>query len=275
MEEKQYELQIFEYEEERQFRTLDIDGEPWFVLSDVCRELEIGNTSDAARRLDDDEKGVATIDTLGGSQRTTIINESGLYNLILNSRKPAAKKFKKWVTSEVLPSIRKMGGYVGSAKAVPADWKPFIDRLDMNWGAVPEGYFSVFKELADLMATLVTNGVEMNHKFIPDISVGLLWGRFWDERMMADDYGQRVQYLHNYPDYFPQARSNPQLAWAYPEEALVEFRRWARSVYLKEGLPKYLTSKQKDGTLPVGFKEAVLGAVGAPEPRKALKPPSF
>ena len=86
--------------------------EPWFVATDVCEALTISNVSDAVGRLDDDERGVGTVDTPGGAQEQTIINESGLYSLILTSRKPAAKAFKKWVTSEVLPSIRKTGSYL-------------------------------------------------------------------------------------------------------------------------------------------------------------------
>lgn len=88
--------------------------EPWFVLSDVCRVLEIANAGNAAARLDDDEKGIHTMDTLGGGQQMTIINESGLYSLILTSRKEAAKRFKKWVTSEVLPTLRRTGVYIMS-----------------------------------------------------------------------------------------------------------------------------------------------------------------
>lgn len=88
------------------------DGEPWFVAKDVCDALEIGNSRQAVSYLDDDEKGVTTNDTLGGTQQVSIINESGLYSLILRSRKPEAKKFKKWVTAEILPSIRKTGGYM-------------------------------------------------------------------------------------------------------------------------------------------------------------------
>lgn len=92
------------------------DGEPWFVAKDVCDALEIGNSRQAVSYLDDDEKGVTTNDTLGGTQQVSIINESGLYSLILRSRKPEAKKFKKWVTAEVLPSIRKHGAYATKAK---------------------------------------------------------------------------------------------------------------------------------------------------------------
>lgn len=96
-------------------RVITQDDGPRFVLADVCRVLEIGNTSDAARRLDDDEKGVDSIDTPSGVQQMTIINESGLYSLILTSRKAAAKRFRKWVTAEVLPAIRRTGGYIVAA----------------------------------------------------------------------------------------------------------------------------------------------------------------
>lgn len=97
-------------------RVVTKDKEPWFVAADVCALLTLGNTHMAIERLDDDEKGVSSIDTLGGSQEMTVVNESGLYSLILGSRKPEAKKFKKWVTSEVLPAIRKNGFYIDPTK---------------------------------------------------------------------------------------------------------------------------------------------------------------
>lgn len=104
----------------KSMRVIVRDGEPWFVAADVCEALTIGNVSLAVNGrpgrtdsgLDEDEKGIASVNTLGGDQEMAIINESGLYSLILTSRKPEAKKFKKWVTSEVLPSIRKTGAYV-------------------------------------------------------------------------------------------------------------------------------------------------------------------
>ena len=106
------ELTVFNNEEFGEIRTITIDSEPWFVAADVCRALEIGNPSMAVERLDDDEKGISTIDTLGGKQRMTIINEPGLYSLVLSSRKPEAKAFKRWVTHDILPTIRKTGGYM-------------------------------------------------------------------------------------------------------------------------------------------------------------------
>ncbi|MCB9628188.1 MAG: phage antirepressor KilAC domain-containing protein [Sandaracinaceae bacterium] len=87
------------------------DGGVSFVASDACNVLGIGNTSDGLRRLEDDEKGVDSIDTLGGRQMVSVVSEAGLYSLILGSRKPEAKRFKRWVTHDVLPSIRKTGGY--------------------------------------------------------------------------------------------------------------------------------------------------------------------
>lgn len=99
-------------------RTLERDGNPWFVLADVCRVLEIDNSRNAAARLDEDEKGVHTVDTPSGAQQMTIINESGLYSIVLTSRKPAAKRFKKWVTGTVLPAIRKDGAYIAGEEKV-------------------------------------------------------------------------------------------------------------------------------------------------------------
>ena len=86
-------------------------GDPWFVAKDACDCLEITNVSQACQTLDEDEKGIYKVYTLGGSQDMMLISESGLYTLIMRSNKPEAKVFRKWVTSEVLPSIRKTGGY--------------------------------------------------------------------------------------------------------------------------------------------------------------------
>lgn len=105
-------IQVFDFEDNA-VRVTDIDGEPWFVAADVCRVLALTNTSEAVKCLDDDEQSKYCLGS-GGSDRV-IINESGLYNLIFRSRKPEAKKFRKWVTAEVLPSIRKTGAYVASA----------------------------------------------------------------------------------------------------------------------------------------------------------------
>lgn len=104
-------------------------GEPWFVLGDVCRVLGLTTPAKSAARLDDDEKGVTTVHTLGGPQEVTILSESGLYALILTSRKPAAKRFRKWVTAEVLPEIRRRGRYEApGAAAAAADGPTLTER---------------------------------------------------------------------------------------------------------------------------------------------------
>lgn len=97
--------------EEHQVRVVAIDGEPWFVLADLCKVLEIVNVGNAAARLDDELKGVHSADTLGGRQDVTVVSEPGMYEVVLLSRKPEAKAFKRWITSEVLPTIRKTGSF--------------------------------------------------------------------------------------------------------------------------------------------------------------------
>lgn len=113
------ELQVFENPDFGQVRTVTKDGEPWFVAADVCRALEVDPT--ATRRLDDDEKNTLRL-TQGtsGNPNVTIVNEPGLYSLVLGSRKPEAKNFKRWITHEVIPSIRKTGSYSIQEPETPA-----------------------------------------------------------------------------------------------------------------------------------------------------------
>lgn len=111
------EMQVFEREEFGQIRTVTRDGEPWFVAVDVCRALEHSNVSSALERLDDDERSKLN---LGRQGETNVVNEPGLYTLVLGSRKPEAKAFKRWITHEVLPSIRKTGVYATDAKLMEA-----------------------------------------------------------------------------------------------------------------------------------------------------------
>lgn len=99
-------------------RVINKNDEPWFVAADVCRALEISNNRDALNRLDADEKDVALTDTLGGHQQMSIVNEPGLYSLVLGSRKPEAKAFKRWITHEIIPSIRKTGGYIAGQESL-------------------------------------------------------------------------------------------------------------------------------------------------------------
>lgn len=153
-------LQIFNNEEFGEIRTVEIDGEPWFVGKDIAQALGYSNTSDAIlKHVDEEDKGVAKCDTLGGTQNLTVINESGVYALVFGSKLESAKKFKHWITSEVLPQIRKTGSYAVAksptelivlmaqemdrqAKAV-LEVKEDVKRLESKIMTVPNEYYTV------------------------------------------------------------------------------------------------------------------------------------
>ena len=121
---------IFEFKGAR-VRVVFVDGQPWWVAKDVCEVLAIEKHRDAISRLDDDERGSVVVDTLGGPQEMATVNESGLYSLILTSRKPEAREFKRWITHEVIPSIRKDGAYV--AKQLQGNPTPRITLLSSEF----------------------------------------------------------------------------------------------------------------------------------------------
>jgi hypothetical protein len=145
----------------RAVRMMVNNGEPWWVARDVCDVLGIRNSRQALAYLDDDEKGVITTDTHGGRQEVATINESGLYSLVLRSRKPEAKAFKRWVTKEVLPSIRRTGQYV-----VPREPALVMDDSGIYTG---EG---LTRKLANLDARLARIEGLGQRPYLPAKSVG-------------------------------------------------------------------------------------------------------
>lgn len=121
-------LQIFENKDFGKVRTVTLDGAPCFVAADVCRALDIANSRDAVNRLDDDEKNTVVLtDGNRGNPNMTVVTESGLYSLVLGSRKPEAKQFKRWITHEVIPTIRKTGGYVNNDDLFVSTYLPNAD----------------------------------------------------------------------------------------------------------------------------------------------------
>lgn len=121
-------IESFKNEEFGEIRTVTIDNEPWFVAADVCRALEIGNPTMALSRLDEDEKDLISIEGISrGNNQANVVNEYGLYDLILGSRKPEAKAFKRWITHEVIPSIRKHGAY-----ATPVTIDTILENQDFG-----------------------------------------------------------------------------------------------------------------------------------------------
>lgn len=145
-------------------------------------------------------------------------------------------------------------------------WKHYYDRVDMTKSAVPYGYFCVFSEIAPMLIPLITAGLVVNDKVIPDISVGLSWSKYWKDNDLDSSFGARIKYEHNYPPYYPQAKSNPQPAYAYPELALGVFRRWLRANYLETKFPKYLLDKAKKNQIPKDDAVLVLDALQAKKP---------
>ena len=171
----------------------------------------------------------------------------------------AAKSYRTLARKGFADFIYAQVGYNPSGSSNIA-WQQFHDRVGLAYHTVPDGYFSVFKEIADMLVTLIKEGASLGNKFIPDISVGMAWAKFWKEESLEVVYGGRKQYEHNYPDYFPQSISNPQPAYCYPDDALGEFRKWVRESYLPKKLPNYLNSKVKQGQLPAKKASAAIEA---------------
>lgn len=139
-------IQVYTHNELGSIRVLDIDGEPWFVGKDLTTALGYSNSRDAiSKRVDVEEKksGVAIHDSMGRNQNVVAINESGMYSLILSSKLPSAKKFKRWVTSEVLPAIRKTGIYSVAGVLTPSD-DPIVPMRTLT----PDDYLSAARLIA-------------------------------------------------------------------------------------------------------------------------------
>lgn len=149
-------IKTFNNPEFGSIRTVEVDGKPYFVGKDVAEILGYSNPRDAInKRVDEEDKGVAKCDTLGGNQNLTIVNESGLYALIFGSRLESAKRFKHWVTSEVLPSIRKTGGY-----KLPQTASEMIQLLAQGNVELSQKIDDVNKDLQDFKQDMPILGVE-------------------------------------------------------------------------------------------------------------------
>lgn len=169
----------------------------------------------------------------------------------------ARKGFNDFIYAQV--------GY-NPAGASHVAWQQFHDRVSLSYHTVPHGYFSIFKEIADMLVTMIRAGAEIGKDFIPDISVGMAWSKYWLSENLEIVYGTRIKYEHNYPNYFPQSLSNPQQPFCYPDEALGEFRKWVREEYVAKRMPKYLNDKVRQGQIPAPSAVAAIEAFNAPAP---------
>lgn len=220
-------------------RIILINEEPWFVAKDLCLILDIKNVSDALSRLDADEKGIGSIYTPGGNQDMAIVSESGMYTLVLGSRKSEAKAFRKWVTAEVLPQIRKTGSY-GQKTTHNLEW---FDRLKLyrRHTKIPTGWFSIFEEMCShLMADFEDAGYSLPMGSVPDISVGKHFCQYMREQgHNTNDPALVRKYKHHYPD------GRVVDANIYCIDLLPLHRVWFEKTYVQVHLGKYLKSKDK------------------------------
>lgn len=236
-------LQIFKYEEEDHMdnmTTIEIDGDAWFVANEVCKLLGIKNTSDAVSRLDDDEKGVSVIPTPSGDQEKLIVSESGLYALIFRSKKPSAKKFRKWVTKEVIPAVRKTGSYGINRLETPN----FVVRFNENWTKIDKGYFSVISELfVRLYGRFENIGYKIPNKAFggkeirPDVSVGITFSNYLKKKH-PELTGKFKRYKHEFPSgIIVDAKQ-------YENELLPIFIKFVDDYWMYEYAEKYF--KERD-----------------------------
>lgn len=175
-----------------------------------------------------------------------------------NIREEAKKNYRLLAGKALREFIYTQVGYDPS-ESVPDIWRQFHDRVSLTYNSVPQGFFGIFKEIADMIVTLGQAGLHIDSSFVPDISVGQAWAKHWNGNSMDGIYGERVKFQHNYPSYFPQAASNPQEPWCYPENALGEFRRWFREIYIGEGkFQNYIEGKVRDKQLPVSFAQLAI-----------------
>lgn len=237
-------LQIFKYQDEDHLdnlTTIDIEGEAWFVASEVCKLLDIKNTSDAVSRLDDDEKStIALTDGTSGNPNKIIISESGLYALVFKSKKPSAKKFRKWVTKEVIPAIRKKGAYGINRLETPN----FVVRFNENWKNTDKGYFSVIGELfIRLYGRFEQVGYQIPNKAFdgkemrPDGSVGITFSKY-----IKDNYPEKANDFKKYPHHFPSGLVVE--AKQYKNELLPIFIKFVDDIWIMEKAQKYF--KERD-----------------------------
>ena len=219
-----------------QVRILIIDGQPWFVGSDICKILSINNFSDAYARLKEYEKQTIKSDTIDNTDvirnpNTIIISEPGLYRLILTSRKPQAEPFQDWVCQEVIPSIRKTGKYEAQSENI------YTKRLGIatQWD-IPKGYWCVFHEIS-LLANKVGLEYPVAEYDLIDGSVGQAWNKYRKCYSWAQE-------TTTFPVFFGDNRDNAHVeAKAYRNSELSYFRDWLENDYTYGRLPKYLDYK--------------------------------
>lgn len=130
---------------------------------------------------------------------------------------------------------------------------------------IPVGYYSLFREMADVLVHLINSEFKLDPHSVPDISVGHHWGKYWEDNGLASRHGERLKFPHTYPENFPQSKAGPVPAWIYPNDSLGSFRTWLHTIYVTRHLEPYLQNKVKQGALPAPQVEQILLSVKRPE----------
>ncbi|WP_164146882.1 hypothetical protein [Stenotrophomonas maltophilia] len=177
-----------------------------------------------------------------------------------NVKEQAQAAYRQLAGQALRDFIYSQVGYDPTA-LVPDVWRNFHDRVSLTYNSVPAGYFGIFKEMADMIVNLGQAGLHIDSSFVPDISVGQHWSTHWRNKGYDAQFGPRIKFEHNFPEYYPQATANPQEPWCYPEAALGEFRRWLREDYIGAGkFVRYLEGKIAQKQLPPSFAQIAASA---------------
>lgn len=177
----------------------------------------------------------------------------------VNVQDQARQNFRLLAGSKLKEMIYQQVGYdpTGSDR-----FKPWHDRIALNYQSAPKGYFHVFNEANTIIYELIVAGADVGPKTVVDISIGIHWSAFWEAEGLEGKFGARRKYRHRYPDDHPQAKSNPQESWCYPIDALGSYRHWLQDNYIEGGKFKgYLAGKVRKGELPPSVAQLAIAAV--------------
>jgi hypothetical protein len=175
-------------------------------------------------------------------------------------RQKAVNAFRAMARTTFRAFIYQAVGYSPERKVLD-NWRHFHDRIDLNFDSVPDGYFSIFKEIAGMIVSLIRADIMISDKVIPDLSAGMVWGKYWTNNSLEEKFGPRVKYDHNYPEYYPQSLSNPQEAWAYPDESYREFKAWFKKEYIATKFPAYMLSQSSKGKIAIAMAKKAIEAI--------------
>jgi hypothetical protein len=184
-------------------------------------------------------------------------------------REQAINAFRTLARSKFREFIYDAVGYSPEIKVLDS-WKHFHDRTDLTMDVTPFGYFGVFREIAIMIVPMIRTGIMVSDRVVPDISVGKAWSSYWEENKLSAKFGDRRKYEHEYPDYYPQSKSNPQPSFCYPNSSLGVFREWLQQNYIATKFPKYLLGQTNKGSIAYDVANKAAQAFGGdalPEPK--------